>query len=211
MAVQSNDVLIFDLFGVIAKDQNQEGREALLATGAVSEEEFWAAYWNQRPPYDRGEVTGTQYWTDVSGQLATSFDPDRIRQLIEHDIASWSLVDDQMIALLEDLSRTRRLALLSDIPQELGEHFQRRHRWLNLFEVRGLSYQIGFAKPERETFEWCIRELGIEPHRALFIDDREENIRSAQEAGLRGHLFTSCEALSQTLEANGTRWRRSLR
>lgn len=210
MAVQSDDVLIFDLFGVIAKDQNQEGREALLAAGAVPEEEFWAAYWNQRPPYDRGEVTGTQYWTAVSGQLNAGFDTDRISQLVEHDIASWSLVDDHMIALLEDLSRTRRLALLSNIPQELGEHFLRMHRWLDLFEVRGLSYQIGYAKPERKTFEWCIRELGIEPCRALFIDDRAENVRSAQEAGLRGHLFTSREALSQLLEANGTSWRRSL-
>ena len=200
MAVQSSDVLIFDLFGVIAKDQNQEGRDALLATAGVPEEEFWAAYWSQRPPYDRGEVTGTQYWTAVSGQLATSFDPDRIRQLKEHDVASWSAVDDQMIALLEDLFRTRRLALLSNIPQELGEHFLRRHRWLDLFEVRGLSYQIGYAKPERETFEWCIRELGIEPCGALFIDDREENIRSAREAGLRGHLFTSREAFIQILE-----------
>ncbi|WP_404498256.1 HAD-IA family hydrolase [Arthrobacter sp. GAS37] len=72
------------------------------------------------------------------------------------------------------------------------------------FEVRGHSYQIGHAKPERETFEWCIRELGIEPCRALFIDDREENIRSAQESGLRGHLFTSREALSRIFEANGT-------
>ncbi|MFF2298139.1 HAD family hydrolase [Arthrobacter sp. NPDC058127] len=205
MAVQdSSDVLIFDLFGVIAKDQSQEGRDALLATGGVPEEDFWAAYWNQRPPYDRGEVTGTQYWTAVSGQLAASFDPNRIGQLIDHDIASWSVVDDQMIALLEDLSRTRRLALLSNIPREIGEYFLRRHRWLDLFEVRGLSYQIGYAKPERETFEWCVRELGIEPHRALFIDDREENIRAAQQAGLRGHLFTSREALSQMFEANRT-------
>ncbi|WP_284984720.1 HAD family phosphatase [Arthrobacter sp. efr-133-TYG-118] len=204
MAVQSSDVLIFDLFGVIAKDQNQEGKAALLATGGVPEKDFWAAYWDQRPPYDRGEVTATQYWTAVSDQLARSFDPDRIRQLKEHDIASWSVVDDRMIALLEDLSRTRRLALLSNIPKELGEHFLRRHRWLDLFEVRGLSYQIGYAKPERETFEWCIRELGIEPYQALFIDDREENIRSAQEAGLRGHLFTSSEALSHILEANVT-------
>lgn len=194
------DVLIFDLFGVIADDQSQEGKDALLKTANVPEDDFWLAYWAQRQPYDRGDITGAHYWTAVSSQLGANFEPDRIKQLIQQDIASWSRVNDQMVALLEDLSGFRRLALLSNIPREIGEHFLKCHRWLDLFEVRGLSYQIGYAKPERETYEWCIRELGIEPHQAHFIDDRPENIRSAEKIGLRGHLFTSREALSSILK-----------
>jgi putative hydrolase of the HAD superfamily len=202
-----NDVLIFDLFGVIAEHQSQAGKDTLLTTAGAHAADFWPAYWAQRPPYDRGEIGGPHYWAAVAERLGVNFDHDRIEQLIQHDISSWSRVDDQMVAMLEDLSSTRRLALLSNIPPESGQHFLKQHRWLDLFEVRGLSYQIGHAKPERETYEWCIRELGVEPPQALFVDDRHENIRAAEKVGLRGHLFTSREALRQTLESDITRRR----
>ncbi|BCW42672.1 haloacid dehalogenase (plasmid) [Arthrobacter sp. StoSoilB3] len=196
---EPNQVLIFDLFGVIAKPQNQRGRKALEAEANVDSKRFWAAYWDSRPAYDRGELRGTDYWAVVAERLHVSFSRNRIQRLIDHDIASWSQVDDQMVELVEQLAGHHRLALLSNIPYESGEVFLNRHRWLDLFEVRALSYQIGYAKPEADAYAWCLRELGIEGPAARFIDDRRENVEAAEQAGLVGHLFTSQQELRRTL------------
>ena len=50
-------IVLFDMFGVIARDQSRE----VMDTMSV-EPEFWDAYWAHRPAYDRGDVTAEEYW-----------------------------------------------------------------------------------------------------------------------------------------------------
>src|SRR4051812_223817 len=94
--------VLFDLFGVIARHQSAEGRDRLARTADVEAPAFWEAYWALRPPYDRGQVTGPGYWQRVADALGTRFHGRRIADLIEADIASWSAVDDAMVAAVEE-------------------------------------------------------------------------------------------------------------
>lgn len=191
------DVILFDLFGVIARDQSAEGRERLVATAGVPAQEFWESYWALRPPYDRGEVAGPAYWRQVAEKLGTSFDDQRIADLIAADIASWSAVDDDMVRLVGQLSAEgRRLALLSNIPEELARHYDQQ---LDQFAVRAFSCRIGHAKPGRAAYLWCCDALDVDPGRVLFVDDRAENVVAAEEVGMRGHLFTGLDVLSQLI------------
>ncbi|RYJ24740.1 HAD-superfamily hydrolase [Streptomyces sp. L-9-10] len=194
------DTVLFDLFGVIARHQSPAGQDRLTATAGVPAPAFWETYWALRPPYDRGEVTGPEYWRQAAGLLGTHFDDRRIAALVEADIASWNAVDDDMVALVGELAAAgRRIALLSNIPEELAVHYEEQHRWLKHFEVRAFSCRIGHAKPEPGAYAWCLRALGLEPGRVLFVDDRDENIRAARAAGMHGHLFTTPARLRETL------------
>ena len=47
-----------------------------------------------------------------------------------------------------------------------------------------LSHRIGRRKPNRDIYDFLIRTARCEPHELLFIDDREDNIMGAREAGL---------------------------
>ncbi|MGW0534120.1 HAD-IA family hydrolase [Streptomyces sp. NPDC003032] len=136
----------------------------------------------------------------MADALGADFGHDRVARLIEADIASWSAVDDTMVALVEELAAAGRpIALLSNIPEELAAHYEERHAWLKQFRVRAFSCRIGHAKPEAGAYRWCLDALGTEPGRVLFVDDREENIRAAQASGVRGHLFTTPTRLREEL------------
>ncbi|MFG2977296.1 hypothetical protein ACGFYY_30450 [Streptomyces sp. NPDC048331] len=50
--------VLFDMLGVIARVQPPESMTALERTVGAAPDRFWVAYWSERPPYDRGEVTG---------------------------------------------------------------------------------------------------------------------------------------------------------
>ncbi|MFE0380839.1 HAD family hydrolase [Streptomyces inhibens] len=192
--------VLFDLFGVIARHQSPEGKDRLARTAAVPAVAFWDAYWAQRPPYDRGDVTGSGYWHQVADSLGTHFDDDRIARLIEADIASWSAVDETMVALIEELAASgRRIALLSNIPEELATHYEEHHGWLKRFHLRAFSCRIGHAKPEPDAYRWCQNALRATPDRILFVDDRQDNVRAAEAIGIRGHLFTTPARLRETL------------
>ncbi|MEW1928774.1 HAD family phosphatase [Streptomyces sp. NPDC088360] len=196
----SPDVVLFDLFGVIARHQSAEGKGRIARAAGVAAPAFWDAYWARRQPYDQGVLTGPAYWRQVADTLATRFDEHRIAGLIEADVASWSAVDEVMVALVEELAAAgRRIALLSNIPDELAAYYEEHHAWLKHFSVRAFSCRIGHAKPDPGAYDWCLTALRTEPDRILFVDDREENIRAAETAGIRGHLFTTPERLRGAL------------
>ncbi|MEV7545661.1 HAD family phosphatase [Streptomyces sp. NPDC089915] len=194
--------VLFDMFGVIARTQSPAGRARLVgAAGAEPDPDpFWEAYWSLRPPYDSGRLTGPGYWELVAGALGTRFDAERTAALIEADVASWSAVDEEMVGLVGELAASgRTVALLSNIPEELAAYYERHHPWLAHFRVRALSCRIGHAKPDPAAYAWCLRELGVPAGGVLFVDDREENVRAARTAGMRGHVFTSAARLREAL------------
>jgi len=195
--------VVFDLFGVIACAQSPTGQAEILTAAGVPAgraEDFWRAYWEFRPSYDRGRVSGPDYWRSVAGAVDTTFARDRIVELIAADCGSWRAVDPRMLDFLDDLARSgMTLGLLSNIPPELADEFLRRHAWLSSFAVLGFSCRIGHVKPEPAAFEWCIRALGVEPAGILFVDDREENVRAARACGMRAHLFTGPATLARLI------------
>jgi putative hydrolase of the HAD superfamily len=199
------DTVLFDLFGVIAHQQSAEGKNRLVQTTGVPAPAFWDAYWALRPPYDRAEVSGPGYWRQVAISLGARLDHRRIEELIEADIASWSIVDAGMVALIEGLAESgRRIALLSNIPEELAAHYEEHHLWLQHFEICAFSCRIGHTKPDPEAYRWVQNALCTEPDRLLFVDDRQENIRAAEATGIRGHLFTAPARLREVLAEWGT-------
>ena len=194
--VPAPSAILFDLFGVIACPQSSSGQEKLVATarvsGPVPGTAFWEAYWALRPAYDRGEITGSDYWRQVAAALDITFDDRQIARLIAADIDSWSAVDDDMVAMIERIAESgRRIALLSNIPAELATHYQKHHRWLARFDLVAFSCRIGRAKPEPEAFRWCCQALSLAAEHVLFVDDRTENCQAAGAIGMRTHLFVN--------------------
>ncbi|KKW94041.1 hydrolase [Sphingobium chungbukense] len=59
------------------------------------------------------------------------------------------------------------------------------------------------AKPDPAIYRLALARFGVEAAQALFIDDREDNIRAAQAEGMRGHLFRDAAALRRELTALG--------
>jgi len=75
--------------------------------------------------------------------------------------------------------------------------------WSRRFDCLTLSSAIKMAKPELEIFKYCLKCLGVAPSEALFIDDREPNVRAAEEVGIRGIVAPSTEELKEKLKAIG--------
>ncbi|MFC4144747.1 HAD family phosphatase [Micromonospora mangrovi] len=197
------DVVLFDLFGVIARPQSAAAKHTLTAIADAPAPAFGDVYWRLRAPYDRGQVTGTEYWHQVAGELGTVFDEDRVTALIAADVASWTAVDDDMVAMIEQAAASGvRLALLSNIPEDLAAYYERQHRrWLRHFQLIAFSCRTGLAKPDAEAYLWCCRQLDLTPDRVLFIDDRAENVHAAEHLGLHTHLFTGPAGTAQAIDA----------
>ncbi|MFG1999489.1 HAD family hydrolase [Spirillospora sp. NPDC048911] len=182
-------VIVFDLYGVIARTQTEAARRRLEGLAGISGEPFWDAYWACRPDYDAGQESAA-YWATVAGRLGATFAD--VPALIEADLESWTEVDAEMVDLVVGLAdQGRTLGLLSNIIADLVPRFEARHdAWLSRFDVLTYSCDIGVAKPDPRAYEICAERMGVAPADVIFFDDSERNVVAAREAGMTAEVFT---------------------
>lgn len=201
MSTDRSRIVLFDLFGVIARHQRPGAMEKMAARCHTSTDAFTTAYWTHRPPYDAGRQTAGAYWTDVLHTLSRAADADTIEELRLTDIDSWSRVDDRMVTYVRDLRDRARVALLSNIPADHADAFLAAQPWLHDLDHVAFSGRIGAAKPDPAAFRHSVVALQSAPADFLFVDDREENVRAAQSVGMNGHVFQSQDGLAAALDA----------
>lgn len=64
-----------------------------------------------------------------------------------------------------------------------------------------VSGRENLLKPDPAIFALSIERFGIDPARALFIDDRADNVEAARDAGLVAHHFRDAPTLAAQLRA----------
>ncbi|MFC8075068.1 HAD-IA family hydrolase [Streptomyces sp. NPDC057307] len=201
-------IVLFDLFGVIARHQRPGALAELAARCDVPTDTFAEAYWACRPPYDAGQRSASEYWTDVLRRLSrtadTEADTDADAGVIEElrlaDIDSWSRVDGRMVAYVRSLRNLVEVALLSNIPSDHADAFRAAQPWLGDLDHVAFSGKINAAKPDPAAFHHCVTAMRAAAGDFLFIDDREENVHAARAIGMHGHVFTGLDELAATVE-----------
>lgn len=201
MTTDRRRIVLFDLFGVIARHQRPGALEKMAARCHAPLDAFTTAYWTHRPPYDAGRHTASAYWTDVLHALSRPADADTIEELRLTDIDSWSRVDARMVTYVRTLRNRARVALLSNIPADHADAFLAAQPWLHDLDHVAFSGKIGAAKPDPAAFQHSVVALRAAPADVLFVDDREENVRAARAVGMNGHVFDGQDDLATAVDA----------
>src|SRR6516164_5146688 len=149
--------------------------------------------------FDYGEVISltqsTADWQAIAGDIGASWDDARVHELWAADFRSWLSINPGTIEVLADLKAGgTKLALLSNAGPDYGSYF--RHGPLGgFFAACYVSGELGLLKPHPEIYRHVLDDLGISAAQAVFIDNREANVRGAEALGITGHLFTGETAL----------------
>jgi HAD superfamily hydrolase (TIGR01509 family) len=109
----------------------------------------------------------------------------------------------QPVAGMEDLVRRVGqlvpVGLLSNTNPLHYELCQSNLPVLRLIPLHLLSFQLRSLKPEPAIFEKVLQRVRITAADILYIDDLEENLRAAEEAGFTSHLFRDRSQLQALL------------
>lgn len=195
--------VLFDYGGVICQPQ-AEADVALLAKAAGGTvQAFSDGYWAHRLDYDRAELDCVTYWQKVGAGLGRSYSAAEIAELTRLDNASWLHLQPGTVTLIEDLAAAgHRLALLSNAPAEVADVVAAlpvaRH-----FEHCTFSCYLPAAKPEPDCYRAVLALLGASPAEVIFLDDRPENVTSAEALGIRGIQFTGPDQARAALARYG--------
>jgi putative hydrolase of the HAD superfamily len=193
--------VIIDYGEVISRSPSAADRAVLEELAGVDRERFWAAYWAHRPALDLAVEGVREYWAAIMAAVGADWDDGRVCELWLADFRGWLSVNPTVIDVLADLhAGGTRLALLSNAGPDFGSFF--RHGILGEYlDAVYVSGELKLLKPGPEIYQHVLDDLGIAAAEAVFIDNREDNVRGAQELGITGHVFTGAAALRAFLES----------
>lgn len=146
--------VIFDYGGVLVAHQSPEDVNQLANIAGIPTPLFSQIYWAGRAAYDRGDVDGVDYWRDLGKEAGKVLDDGTIHSLIGHDSAAWMKFYGEMYKFAGELrSRGKRVAILSNMPRDLGLAIWSEGFGFRDFDHVTLSYEVRSAKPEAAIYE----------------------------------------------------------
>jgi epoxide hydrolase-like predicted phosphatase len=185
--------VLFDFFGVVADE-----RYWTWLGEHIPDLERRRNYFQELADRgDRGEITRGEEFTELGKAAGVS------GRTVADAIYRQLQINDDVRHLIEELHRTYKTALLSNASYRMLEAVLKKYHLLPLFDAVVISSQVHLIKPQPEIFELALAELSIKPSEAIFVDDREPNVRGARAAGLRAILFTDVDRLRRDLERAG--------
>ncbi|MGC8826054.1 MAG: HAD family hydrolase [Anaerolineae bacterium] len=150
-----------------------------------------------------GAISEEEYWRQAAGEWEKQLPPAFGR--FRHGTLPLETINKEMVELAKRLHGQVRLGLLSNATVSLREHLERLGWPAHLFDVIGISAEIGRRKPDAGAFQWIAEQLGVPIGRILFVDDKPRNVEAARAAGMRALLFTTAGELAEHLRALGLR------
>lgn len=110
--------------------------------------------------------------------------------------------NEQLLKLVQELRRTYKVAMLSNIGSDMMDGFFTPKERQELFDVVILSGDVKMAKPDRAIFELTCKQLDVELEEAVMIDDMQTTCDIVKTFGMQSVCykdFEQCKAELATI------------
>lgn len=112
-------------------------------------------------------------------------------------------IEGSVRVLRELRDRGYILHALTNYSAETFPHARRQYDFLEWFGEIVVSGEERMLKPDREIYDLLIERTGLDPEASVFVDDREENVRAAEDLGFTGVVFRGADGLREELARLG--------
>jgi len=146
-----------------------------LETGEMSEADFYASL-------------GAKVAAAAGRDIDWPADPKQIRRMLLGSLRR----NEEMLAVVAAIGRHHPVGMLTNNVREWAAW--RDHYPMDLFRVVVDSCEVGMRKPDPRIYRLTCERLGVEPQRAVFVDDFPQNVQGAAAVGMHAILFTSTDA-----------------
>lgn len=183
--------IIFDLGGVILNINYQLTNDAFTSLGVANFKELYNQFHgsNLFNNLETGHVTIEAFLAEMKKHVPENVTAEQITAAWNAMLLDFPL---QRLQLLQQLRQHYGLYLLSNTNAIHLVAFQK-----ILMDSRGIpslgtffdkayySHEMGYRKPDKESYQMVLDENGLKAEETLFVDDLLQNIEGAKAVGLR--------------------------
>jgi glucose-1-phosphatase len=192
--------VIFDMGGVILRTYDETPRIQLAAGMGITVEQLKNEVFFSESAIEseEGYIDKYAHWKNVLHTFGINAD----ENLMEYDEKFWSgdCVDQELVNYLKLLRESYLLGFISNAFKGAREWIESHYHFMDLFDYAIFSYEIKIRKPDPRIYLHACRNLKVNPHEAVFIDDIKNNVDGAKAAGLFGIQYLNIKQLAYDLE-----------
>ena len=182
--------VIFDWGGVLIDDPRPELLRYCSEAFGVPLEDYTPVHDSFLDEFHRGKISEERFWQQITGKLGKPMPPARSQWY--EAFRSAYVPKQEMFRLASSLhGKGYKTALLSNTELPAVRFFH--EQGYNMFDLLVFSCVERVMKPERRIYEITLERLGSKAGQAVFIDDRQDYIRGAEDVGLNTILFQSID------------------
>ncbi len=192
--------VIFDWGGVLIDDPRPGLLRYCANAFGISQEDYTPVHDSFLGDFGKGLISEEEFWRGISRKLGKP--APKAPSLWYEAFRSICVPRPEVFSLASSLhEKGCKTALLSNTERPAVEFF---HEFkYDMFDALVFSCEQGVAKPERRIYEIALEKLGLEAPQCVFIDDRQEYIEGAKQAGLHAILFKSLDQVKGELARLG--------
>ena len=82
----------------------------------------------------------------------------------------------------------------------MSNHRRQKYGFDNIFDHIIISCYHHVIKPNRRFYEIALEEMNVTPEESVFIDDRKENVDTANNVGINGIFFENSTQVTHRLK-----------
>jgi len=193
------DVILFDIGGVLLTNGwDTRERALLLERFHLDRAAFEARHPEPYNAWESGLISLRAYLDATIFYEPRSFTHDEFFAAV---CAQSQLLPDGALGTLSELHASKKCVLgaLNNEARETNEYRLKQFKLRDYFTVTLSSCYLGLRKPDAAIYARALDILGRPAERILFIDDRQENVAVAADAGIKALHFEGAEALRRDL------------
>ena len=191
--------VLFDLGGVVLHWNNSWLTDEISKQFDLSKEQFEQEFENHLGILSSGKMTEQEFWKKISAKLDSS---NLIRQdsILEPVFRKLVSINYSVYNLTKKLKESGlSIGILSNtepVTYSVIEDLES----FDHFDFKFLSYEIGLVKPDLRIYQHVVRHLPFKKEELFFIDDNTQNVKSANDFGLKTVQFQSYDNLFNDLK-----------
>lgn len=194
--------VLFDLGGVIVRTEYQAPRQHLAESLGMDYDDidrivFGGGTNGSAARATLGQISEDDHWLNVMKILKQ---PASESERIRTEFFAGDIVDRTILDYLRSIRPKYKTGLISNAWSGLRNYILR-EKFEDAFEYMIISSEVGAAKPSEEIFHIALKQLGVRPNEAVFVDDFIENIEACEKVGMQGIHFRDAESAMKQLKA----------
>ncbi len=205
MAVPKFRAILFDVGRVLIRVDMSRAMGGLASGLALTHQEVLSAI--EKDPrwldWQEGRISPRDWHLHLTKRLGASL---TFEQFTEVWNSALDLNPIHSESFLEKLSKSHRLALLSNTDPIHMAYAEARFPFFRFFPIRIYSYRVGASKPDPLIYRAALDACKVRAEQAVYIDDVAAYAEAARRLGMTGIVFQSPEHLQSDFRSLGIRF-----
>jgi epoxide hydrolase-like predicted phosphatase len=194
--------ICFDLDGVYFPETGKKAfHNALMRLTGSEEKVNFALYKSpEMNQFVTGKLDESAFWECMRQYLGLKLTDQEFRDLW---VKEYSIDPEVKQAVLKARANGYLTCICSNNNPARVAALHQKFGFLEDFDIKIFSYEVGFTKPSKEIFQVLIAKSQVQPEEIIYADDNPERIQGALDLGINAFVYENFEQYLDQLQKLG--------